>query len=119
MAFRYFSVEVGDSPADPARISGLVGYYVTVCSVSLPPGYQDQGTVPISWAPWSLKPFPGDTSPAKVRTGGYSPALPETSLRVGQCASGWLSFREPVGQIDGVNLVYRNSLGEHAEWNFH
>lgn len=118
--FRYFTVSYGDTNQQPTRIEGVDGFFVKVCARELPEDNKAAGTVPVTRGAWKLEPFPNASARTPLTSGGYSPAYPASAnLKVGECASGWLSFTAPTEAIDGYNLVYENGVGERAVWNIH
>ena len=119
--FTYFTVSnIVDEAPKVEKVEGVVGYYVKVCVNKLPPGFEDKGEVPVNASAFRLEAFPGKHDTRVVKERAYQPAYPFTkNLKVGQCAQGYVSFREPTGHIDGANLIYENSVGEKASWNNH
>ena len=89
-----------------------------VCVRSLP---TDEVAVHVSWTPWSVSTPPDRLSHAELRPGPPGSGLlteefPDpTSLRVGQCASGWIPFNADEHSAS-VTVNYTDDLGNTAVW---
>lgn len=123
LRLRFVTITVSDGPAT-VRKANLAGYYIKTCVTSLPTQYRRAGSMPISRAPWSLtSDRVGQTHTSYVReTGaGYTPSYTTgTRLRIGQCTTGYVSFRVPddMNQQDVFNLTYAASTGDRGMWSY-
>lgn len=113
--FAHFTAELRQDDGEQV-IDGKAGLPVTVCMTSEPsPGH----SMTVWLESWYL-----ETSTGAIQLphspGLYEPAFPEESvLQEGDCVDGFLTFDMVEVQVDWVNLVYSNELGDRAVWQFH
>lgn len=113
--FEHFTAELRQDDGEQ-MIDGKAGLPVTVCMTSEPaPGH----SMTVWLESWYL-----ETSTGAIQLphspGQYEPAFPEESvLQAGDCVDGFLTFDMVEVQVDWVNLVYSNELGNRAVWQFH
>lgn len=112
--FENFSVELPPLEGDPPEIDGKAGFFVEVCALK----ELSSDQVRISSEPWSFADAEGNVG--RPTEGGYEPAFPtSTTVAVGECVSGYLTFDFLPGESDYLNLIYQNGLGDRAVWQFH
>lgn len=73
-----------------------------------------------SWMPWMLADEDGGQYPPAGTVWGDDPVPqypndPERLIASGKCAKGWIFFEVPKG-TKVAEVVYSNSVGDHADW---
>lgn len=114
--FDNFTVELLEDTGDGEMIEGKAGLPIEVCVTK---ALEEGRPTRVSLEPWLLEDSNGNTQRPQV-PGAYEPAFPaEGTYGEGECVSGYLTFDLITDQVDYVELVYANGLGDRAVWQFH
>ncbi|TRY19943.1 hypothetical protein FOJ82_03425 [Tessaracoccus rhinocerotis] len=114
--FEHFTVAVLEDTGSGEMVEGKAGLLVEVCVTT---ALEEGRDTRISLEPWSLQDSNGNTQRPQD-PGAYEPAFPAGgTYGEGECAKGYLTFDLVTDQVDHVELVYANGLGDRAVWQFH
>ena len=118
--FTYFSALLNGPPVQNQADKTELRIYAETCVKSLPPG-STGGKTQVNRGSWSVRNSKGQSG--VLRSASLTPTFPsQSTVGVGACVEGYISFTTPSGffdTIDFVDVVYSNSVGETAIWNFH
>lgn len=114
--FDNFTVELLEDTGDGEMVEGKAGLPIEVCVTK---ALEEGRPTRVSLEPWHLEDSNGNVQRPQV-PGAYVPAFPEDgTYGEGECVSGYLTFDLITDQVDYVELVYANGLGDRAVWQFH